>query len=98
MNTSVIDVFPKATAVHCTVDVLVVSLADGRSISVPLVWFPRLVAATSSQRENFEFIGDGSGIHWPDIDEDVSVNGLLAGTPSLEYRRAAGQHHVATDN
>ena len=54
-------------------------LADGRKISAPLVWFPRLLHATTDQRRNFEFLGDGEGIHWPDIDEDLSVAGLLRG-------------------
>ena len=59
---------------------MVVSLVDGRTVSVPLVWFPRLAAATSEQRKNYELLGDGEGIHWPDIDEDLSVDGLLKGT------------------
>jgi hypothetical protein len=54
-----------------------VSLADGRKISIPLTWFPRLLHATANQRQNFELLGDGEGIHWPDIDEDLSVGGLL---------------------
>lgn len=56
---------------------LVVSVADGRTISVPLAWFPRLLHATPAQRAHFEFLGDGEGIHWPDIDEDLSVAALL---------------------
>ena len=56
-----------------------VSLADGRRISVPLAWFPRLYGATAEQRRNWGLIGRGIGIHWPDIDEDLSVAGLLAG-------------------
>jgi len=56
-----------------------VLLADGRKISVPLAWFPRLLHATTQQRENFELLGDGEGIHWPEIDEDLSVAGLLRG-------------------
>jgi hypothetical protein len=58
-------------------DELTALLADGRRISVPLVWFPRLLHATSDQRQNFELLGHGDGIRWPDIDEDLSVAGLL---------------------
>ena len=61
---------------------LVVSLADGRRISVPIVWFPRLSRATLEQRNKWELMGDGEGIHWPLIDEDLSVEGLLAGRKS----------------
>ena len=63
-------------------DELTVLLADGRRISVPLAWFPRLLHATPSQRQHFEILGDGEGIHWPDVDEDLSVAGLLRGTPA----------------
>lgn len=67
------------TAVRCTDDALLVSLADGRTLSVPLNWFPRLAAATPSQREEFQLIAAGQGIHWPSLDEDISVAGLLRG-------------------
>ncbi|MBA3980803.1 MAG: DUF2442 domain-containing protein [Alcanivorax sp.] len=70
---------PQATAVRCTDDALLVSLADGRTLSVPLSWFPRLAAATPSQRDEFQLIGGGQGIHWPSLDEDISVAGLLRG-------------------
>ncbi len=63
-------------------DVLAVDLADGRTISVPLVWFPRLIAATASQRGNWQVCAGGYGIHWPEIDEDLSVKGLLCGAPA----------------
>ena len=58
---------------------LTVSLKDGRTVSAPLTWFPRLQNATPEQRGNFELIGDGEGIHWPDADEDLGVAGLLRG-------------------
>ncbi|MGP0070321.1 MAG: DUF2442 domain-containing protein [Bryobacteraceae bacterium] len=80
MNSSAVEIRPKAREVSVTDDELTVSLADGRRISVPLAWFPRLLHATSEQRRNFELLGDGEGIHWPDIDEDLSVAGLLRGT------------------
>ncbi|HEY0160631.1 MAG TPA: DUF2442 domain-containing protein [Thermoanaerobaculia bacterium] len=62
-----------------TADELIVGLVDGRTICVPLVWFPRLLHATPAERGRFEILGDGEGIHWPDVDEDISVAGLLRG-------------------
>ena len=67
-----------AVDVACTDDELVVMLADGRRLSTPLVWFPRLLGATASQRANWRLIGRGGGIHWEDLDEDISVRSLLA--------------------
>lgn len=75
---------PKAEDVIVTDDTLSVNLSDGRTISVPLEWFPRLVHATPKERNNLRLIGKGQGIHWEDIDEDISVKGLLAGKPSGE--------------
>jgi hypothetical protein len=75
---------PKAEDVKITDDTLSVDLSDGRTISVPLEWFPRLVHATLEERNNWRLIGKGHGIHWEDIDEDISVKGLLAGKPSGE--------------
>jgi hypothetical protein len=66
-----------AVAVSCSDDALGVTLADGRTVSVPLAWFPRLLAATPKQRAKWEFIGGGIGIHWPAIDEDISIESLL---------------------
>lgn len=63
-------------------DSLIVDLADGRTISVPLAWYPRLLDATPAQRENWQICGGGFGIHWPDIDEDLSTQGLLDGAPA----------------
>lgn len=62
-------------------DQLVVDLVDGRTIAVPLAWYPRLLAATPAQRAHWEVCAAGHGIHWPDIDEDLSTEGLLRGTP-----------------
>ena len=70
--------------IHLTEDTLTVDLVDGRSLSVPLAWFPRLTAATPEERANFRLIGGGSGIHWPQIDEDISTANLLAGIGSGE--------------
>lgn len=69
---------PVAADVKCTRDALVVVLEDGRQISAPLAWFPRLQNATPAQRKNWRLIGGGIGIHWEDIDEDVSIESLLA--------------------
>lgn len=69
----------EAVDVAVTDDALTVTLADGRSISAPLAWFPRLKNATAIERSNWEVIGPGEGIHWPQIDEDVSVRWLLTG-------------------
>jgi hypothetical protein len=69
---------PLAVEARCTVDALVVRLADGREVSVPLEWFPRLRDATPGQRANWRLIGGGVGIHWEDVDEDISVESLLA--------------------
>ena len=79
---------PKAENVKVTDDTLSVDLSDGRTISVPLEWFPRLVHATLEERNNWRLIGKGHGIHWEDIDEDISVKGLLAGKPSGESQNS----------
>jgi hypothetical protein len=63
---------------------MIVQLDDGRSLSIPMAWYPRLLHGTKSERETFELIGDGEGIHWPELDEDISVEGLLAGRRSAE--------------
>ena len=93
MAISVPDIVAVAIEVQTTKDELLVDLSDGRRISVPLVWFPRLLHATPEQRSRIELIGDGEGIHWPDVDEDISVRGLLLGLPSVEYQR--GLHRGA---
>jgi hypothetical protein len=68
--------------VRCDEHSLIVDLMDGRSISVPLAWYPRLLHATADQRANWELAGAGYGIHWPGIDEDLSSEGLLRGAPA----------------
>jgi hypothetical protein len=67
-----------------TEDTLSVELSDGRTLSVPLVWFPRLLHATPKERLDWRLVGNGEGIHWPAVDEDISVEGLIAGRPSGE--------------
>jgi hypothetical protein len=76
------DVF--ASSVRFSDDLMTVSLDDGRLISVPLAWYPRLLHGTPQERGKYELIGGGEGVHWPDLDEDISVIGLLAGRPSAE--------------
>ena len=75
---------PFAIDVNITEDTLSVELSDGRTISTPIGWFPRLEQANEQERKNWKLIGKGSGIHWEDIDEDISVEGLISGKPSFE--------------
>ena len=82
MSTSTVNVNPRAREVQVTEDELIVHLADGRRIAVPLAWYPKLLHASHAQRNVFELIAQGPGIHWPEIDEDLSVAGLLRGTPA----------------
>ncbi len=77
---SPIEFRPLARTVTISEDELTVRLADGRAITVPLVWFPGLLNATVAARNKWELLGDGEGIHWPDADEDLSVDGLLVGS------------------
>src|ERR1044071_3740752 len=74
----------KAQNVSVTEDTLAVDLSDGRTISVPLAWFPRLLHGTPDERNNWRLVASGEGIHWPDLDEDISVENLLAGKSSGE--------------
>ena len=78
---------PEAETVRVSGDTLTAELSDGRTISVPLDWYPRLTHATPEERDNWRLIGGGEGIHWPDLDEDISVEGLIAGRP---VRRESG--------
>ena len=73
-----------AQHVAVTEDTLIVDLADGRTISVPLAWYPRLLHSTVQERNNWRLVGKGQGIHWPDADEDISVTNILLGKPSGE--------------
>jgi hypothetical protein len=82
MVTSILEATARAVDLRITDDELTVLLTDGRRISAPLVWFPRLLNATKEQREIWELLGDGEGVHWPAIDEDLSVSGLLCETPA----------------
>ena len=78
----------KAQNIRITDETLAVDLTDGRTISVPLVWYPRLVHGTETERNNWRFIGDKEGIHWPELDEDISIENLLMGKPSGERQNS----------
>lgn len=79
---------PEVTQVTVSDDAVTVDLADGRTLSVPLVGYPRLAHATPEERNRWRLIGRGEGVHWPDLDEDISVADLLAGKASGESRRS----------
>jgi hypothetical protein len=76
----------RVRSVQIDEDQLVVDLMDGRTIAVPLAWYPRLLAATAEQRQRVEISGGGYGLHWPDVDEDLSTDGLLRGAPAPPWR------------
>jgi len=96
MTTSTVDIeIPAIVAISVSEDTLSVDLADGRTVAVPLAWFPRLVRGSPSERNDWRLIGGGTGIHWQALDEDVSVEGLLAGHPSRESQ-ASFQQWLAT--
>ncbi len=82
MGTLALRADERVETVSFSQDSLVVSLKDGRTISVPLTWYPRLLAATVAARQNWQISGAGYGIHWPDLDEDLSTEGLLRGAPA----------------
>ena len=85
MNSSTVETqVPTATRASVSDETLSVDLSDGRTISVPVAWYPRLSHGTSEERDHWRLIGNGRGIHWPDLDEDISVENLLAGQPSGE--------------
>ena len=79
MSIAVAEAEPLIRQVRFEADQLIVELSDGRTLGTPVRWYPRLVAATAAQREHWELLGRGSGIHWPDVDEDLSLDGMLAG-------------------
>jgi hypothetical protein len=80
---------PRIVSLEVTEDSIVAQLADGRTVSVPLAWSWRLASATPAQRNHFEMIGSGEGVHWPEIDEDISARGMLQGVPARPPREAA---------
>jgi hypothetical protein len=86
MGTLALAADERVADVKITKDALSVALRDGRTITVPLAWYPRLLAATPAQRRNWRVAGGGYGIHWPDIDEDLSTEGLLRGAPAPQVK------------
>ena len=89
MNTLVNELLAvKATEVSITDDTLAVDLSDGRTLLVPLIWYPRLWHGRPEERDNWRLIGDGEGIHWPELDEDISIEGLILGRRSGESQRS----------
>jgi len=89
MTTSAIELrMASAQSVNVTDDALIVDLSDGRTVSVPLAWFPRLLHGTPAERNKWRLIGNGEGIHWPDLDEDISVENLISGKPSGESQKS----------
>ena len=90
MNT-VVKLDTRIKDIEITDDSIVAHLMDGRTISVPLVWSWRLTVATPEQRNRYEIIGDGYGVHWPDIDEDISADGMMYGMPAPKPRKLQTQ-------
>jgi hypothetical protein len=88
MSTSV-STEPRIRSLSVTDDEIIASLLDGRTISVPLAWSWRLSQATREERGNYRLIGNGEGVHWPDLDEDISVHGMLHGVPAPPPRQTA---------
>jgi hypothetical protein len=98
MSISTVEIeIPMAQDVAVTEHTLRVDLSDGRTISVPLAWFPRLMHASASERDRWRLIGSGHGIHWEDLDEDISVEGLLAGRPSGESQKSFSKWLLARE-
>ena len=84
----------RVTGVSSTNDTLKADFDDGRSVSLPLMWFPRLFRATQAQRDHYELLGKGYGVHWPEVDEDLSAKGLALGKPSVEFLRPPSRRPV----
>ena len=78
---------PRIVGLEVTEDAIVALLADGRTVGVPLAWSWRLTEATPAQRQRFEIIGAGEGVHWPDVDEDISIHGMLHGVPACRPKK-----------
>lgn len=88
MSISALAADERVVDVDINEDELSVRMMDGRRISVPLVWYPRLLNATEAQRNNWQIVGGGDGIHWEDVDEDLSTEGLLRGAPAPREQQA----------
>jgi hypothetical protein len=88
MNTLVLERDPAAANVTIKADKLLVDFVDGRSLSIPLTWYPRLLHSSRAERRNWRLLGDGYAVEWPDLDEHIGVEGLLAGRSSGESQRS----------
>jgi hypothetical protein len=88
MNTLVLEVEPTAVSITVTDEKLIVDLADGRSLVIPLEWYPRLAHGTPKERQNWQLLGEGYAIEWPELDEHIGIEGLLAGRRSGESRKS----------
>jgi hypothetical protein len=82
---------PKIQGITITDDTLSADLSDGRTISVPLAWYPRLMSASVTERDDWRFIASGEGIHWPQLDEDISIKNLILGESSSESQKSLQQ-------
>ena len=85
----------RVTRISSSADTLRADFDDGRSVELPLQWFPRLFTATQAQRDNYELLGRGFGVHWPEVDEDLSASGLALGKPSIEFLKPQRKHETA---
>ena len=97
MTTLTLEIDPIAVEVTVTDEKLIVGLADGRSITIPLEWYPRLTHGSSEERQNWQLLGDGYAIEWPDLDEHIGIEGLLAGRRSSESEKSL-ERWLATRN
>jgi len=89
MTTSLVEIqLARIQHVGVAPDTLTVDLADGRTLAVPLAWYPRLLHGNAEERANWQLVGEGQGIHWPALDEDISVENLILGKPSCESQRS----------
>lgn len=98
MNTLVLEVEPTAVSITVTDEKLVVDLADGRSLVIPLEWYPRLATGSIKEQQNWQLLGDGYAIEWPDLDEHIGVEGLLAGKRSGESKKSFNRWLSSRDN
>ncbi len=83
------------SAIRSTADTLIVDFDDGRTVSLPLMWYPRLFRATQEQRDRYELMGKGYGVHWPEVDEDLSAKSLALGKPAIEFMKLPPERKAA---
>jgi hypothetical protein len=98
MNTLIIESEPTAVSITVTEDELIVSLLDGRRLSIPLAWYPRLLQAKPDERQNWRLLGEGYAIEWPDLDEHIGIEGLLAGRASGESQASLSRWLASRSN